>query len=83
MPQLLLRRHPRFSWARRVWQIVVSDRYLFLFLLGPALGVFLVNAIFGMPRFLWIAAGGVTVLTFLLIGLLLVQELRIWVSSRK
>lgn len=83
MSQLLLHRHSLVSLAHGVWQILVGNRYLFLFLLGPALGVFLVNAIFGMPRFLWIAAGGMSVLTLLLIGLLIVQELRIWGRSRK
>lgn len=53
----------RNACFRSLWQ---RNRGVALFMIGPALGLWLVNAIFSFPRALWISAGG---MALLMIGL--------------
>lgn len=79
--EILLPRVLRSALLRRS---LGRQRWIFLFLLGPSLGVFLVNLIFGMSPLLWLAAGVVAFFSLFLMMLLVFRDLgaaRRWTES--
>ncbi len=66
---------PRVLRPALLRQSLGRQRWIFLFLLGPLLGVFLVNLIFVMSPLLWLAAGVVALFSLLLMMLLVLKDL--------
>ncbi|MGC8697043.1 MAG: hypothetical protein ACP5Q0_01105 [Halothiobacillus sp.] len=58
-------------------QAVWNLRWMSLFMVGPALGIVLVDRIFGLPIILWWSAGGVSVLMLGIFTSLVLKERRL------
>ena len=65
--------HP---FLRRAWRVAVNLRMLALFLIGPAAGVVLGGAIFGLPPDLRWATGAALLVSLSMFGLLVRAEWR-------
>lgn len=56
-------------------------RWMSLFMVGPALGIVLVDRIFGLPVLLWWSAGGMSVLMLGIFISLVLQERRLIIQN--
>jgi len=56
-------------------------RWMSLFMVGPALGIVLVDMIFGLPVLLWWSAGGMTALMLGIFTSLVLKERRLIIQN--